>query len=268
MKTSKPVTDKKSDPVFYDTLCSVAQFVRGNPMTLYETITFLWFSFHALYLLDKTSNSPVGRETPNSPDLPKIAKKLGIPYPVFFNALSKFKSSKPLIPISKGKEITINSPEVKEIIDLWNKNMDSILTITEKLEISGWIKTYPAILEIFQRFFDYQNEFKEFTLADRLRWYLFGKTFGSLQRNIDKFADAKTYEQILIKHRERSNILTRKENFGFSVDSEEDRKLALEDEREKICLALQKDLPYQGIIVFPENILYYNKKFKKATKEN
>ena len=219
------------------------------------------------------------RGIPKTKELEKIAKNLEIPLFDFISSLQKFKFIKPpkntVIPEKKqsvsidiGNRKSINSEEIKELVALWKQHMGTDISISQKMEITLLLNVYPDLREIMKRWFQYQLEFKECTLADRMRWYLFGNKFHNFQNNIEKFADKEVFGMILESHRKRRNAQTdRIPSFGFSIDKAEDRRLAMENERESICLALQQGKEYDLSIVFPENVEFYTKKTKRKKKE-
>ena len=173
------------------------------------------------------------------------------------------------IPIPEPKTISaVNSPEVQELIALWNESNMPALSMGDKVEIAILRAANWNMKDILGRWISYNQHFGGVSPAKRKEMYLYQNKFSSLALHIEKFEDELTYGIMFGEHVKRMRNYNEKNlTYGFSDDPAEDKRMAIEKERMDITLAIQSGAS-QYVIKFAENAKYYELKLKAREKQN
>ena len=173
------------------------------------------------------------------------------------------------IPAPPPKTISaVNSPEVQELITLWNESNMPALSMGDKVEIAIMRAANENMGNILGRWISYNQHFESVSPGKRKDMFLYQNKFSSLALHIEKFEDELTYGIMLSEHVKRmKNYNEKNVKYGFSDDPVEDKRMAIEKERMDIMLAIQSGAS-QYAIKFAENVKYYDLKLKAREKQN
>jgi len=264
---------KPKEPQIWKKLQSISAKINSNNYST-DTLTVLLFIELGYHVKGQFSPELGKWEAPNKSALKKLAEKLHMPLNTFLDSLEILGYQEPsFTPSANSKEINlhstgivINSMKTKDLQEFWKINTGQILSMADKMDLAQMETAIPDMKKAMERWFQYQLTFKGYTMVEKRKYYLFGDRFHNFQNNIHRFYDAEQFRQTIELHKARI-AQTETPSYGFSVIPAEDRKLAIEDEREKISLAIQMGEDYNFPIVFPENISWYEKKLKKENKK-
>lgn len=172
------------------------------------------------------------------------------------------------IPTLEPKTISaVNSPEVQELIALWNENNMPALSMGDKVEIAILRAANKNMRNILGRWISYNQHFESISPGKRKEMYLYQNKFSSLALHIEKFEDELAYGVMFGEHVKRmKNFNEKNVKYGFSDDPAQDKQMAIEKERMDIMLLIQSGAGYG--VKFAENVKYYELKLKTREKQN